>query len=684
LFALRHTEGQLAALEAQATEVSNPDSTKFRQYSSLEEVQQRFNPPREAEEVVLNFLQQALGINNASAPSALPLGAFHSNEAASESSTPSSPSASTPSPRIFVRPGGFVQVEGVSVAQAAELLRTEFNVFERVVDEEEEEAARRLGFDASDSDSEEPVTSQPPALGHSPSAGDRVISAAGESGGFALPAHVAAQVDFVGGVTKLPSTRFQARIHRIRSEGIKARPLPTKADSSSAESTMATQAQSETEAEATAAPGDSYTVTPAFLREQYNIPASARGSFSQANRQAIPSFLEQFYSEFDLQLYLRLNGLPSQNISRVRGLNVPALPGGEASLDTQLMVGVAPGILTEFWSFAGRRDNTLPPSSSNQEPFLEWLLTLAADPSPPLVHSVSYADDEKDGTPEYNNRLNVEFQKAAIRGISILFASGDDGIASVDARTDPVRACKQHHPNFPSSSPWITSVGGTQLKPRGPIGKRGSAPGSRSGTEAHFPAQTREEIVCSASTGCAVTTGGGFSHTFPRPAWQAAEVDAYLERARLAAAAAASSADPSSRGMPLVPPSSWFNSSARAYPDVSILATHYTIIVGGRSSRTGGTSASAPVMAAMVSLWNEQLLRAGRPPLGFLNPWLYSLARNAQAGATAPPFRDVLSGDNACSQMAGRCCPYGFGATEGFDAVSGLGTPDFEAISKLL
>lgn len=97
---------------------------------------------------------------------------------------------------------------------------------------------------------------------------------------------------------------------------------------------------------------------------------------------------------------------------------------------------MAPNILTELWSFPGRRDNTLPPSSTNQEPFLDWLVLLAADANPPLVHSVSYADDEKDfdGNEAYMHRLNVEFQKAAARGITILFAAGDDGMGSVDVR----------------------------------------------------------------------------------------------------------------------------------------------------------------------------------------------------------------------------------------------------------
>jgi tripeptidyl-peptidase-1 len=71
------------------------------------------------------------------------------------------------------------------------------------------------------------------------------------------------------------------------------------------------------------------------------------------------------------------------------------------------------------------------------EPFLDWLVLLSSTSDPPLVHSVSYADDEKDfvGNERYMDRVNVEFQKAAARGVSIMFAAGDDGMGSVDVRT---------------------------------------------------------------------------------------------------------------------------------------------------------------------------------------------------------------------------------------------------------
>jgi tripeptidyl-peptidase-1 len=91
-------------------------------------------------------------------------------------------------------------------------------------------------------------------------------------------------------------------------------------------------------------------------------------------------------------------------------------------------MAVAPNVGTEFWSFAGLRNNSLPPSNSNQEPFLNWLLTIANTTFPPLVHSVSYDDDESALDRKYTDRCEIEFMKAGVRGISLLFAAGDDGI----------------------------------------------------------------------------------------------------------------------------------------------------------------------------------------------------------------------------------------------------------------
>ena len=91
------------------------------------------------------------------------------------------------------------------------------------------------------------------------------------------------------------------------------------------------------------------------------------------------------------------------------------------------------------------------------------------------------------------------------------------------------------------------------------------------------------------------------------------------------------------------------------------------IFSGGDEFPVDGTSCSSPTFASVIALLNDRLIAAGKPPLGFLNPFLYS------TGASA--FNDVTSGSNP------GCGTDGFPAVAGWDPVTGLGTPDF---AKLL
>ena len=93
------------------------------------------------------------------------------------------------------------------------------------------------------------------------------------------------------------------------------------------------------------------------------------------------------------------------------------------------------------------------------------------------------------------------------------------------------------------------------------------------------------------------------------------------------------------------------------------------IVLGGRTTGVAGTSCSSPIFGGLVALLNEQRLAAGKGPLGYLKPLLY---KNAQA------FTDVTEGSNP------GCGTKGFPAAKGWDPVTGLGTPKFDALSKLV
>jgi tripeptidyl-peptidase-1 len=163
-------------------------------------------------------------------------------------------------------------------------------------------------------------------------------------------------------------------------------------------------------------------------------------------------------------------------------------------------------------------------------------------------------------------------------------------------------------PTFPASCPWVTAVGGVE---------------NEDGTAASF-------------------SSGGISNYFPRPAYQDAVVGRYT------------------------------NFSGRAIPDISAIASGFQIYYGGGPSAVQGTSASTPVIAAMIALVNDARLRAGKPSLGWLNPLLYS----AQV-------RRVLT-DVTVGESTG-CNSSGWAAGKGYDLVTGLGVPsDFGKLLQVL
>ena len=221
--------------------------------------------------------------------------------------------------------------------------------------------------------------------------------------------------------------------------------------------------------------------------------------------------------------------------------------------------------------------------------------------------------------------VDTNLAKIAAKGISILVSSGDDGSGYDRDRTT---GSFKLWPSWPASSPWVTAVGATRFA------------GQRIGAEE----------IASDSFG----SGGGFSTRFsqdPDAKWQQRAVTKYL-----------SSVDAST-----LPPASAFPVTGRATPDISLLGEGYQIVVGGKVRMEGGTSASTPAFAAMVSLLNEARLKAGRPPMGLLNPFLY---------ANPDAFFDVTIGSNKLDET-GFPSPYGFNCSQGWDPVTGLGTPKF-------
>jgi tripeptidyl-peptidase-1 len=295
------------------------------------------------------------------------------------------------------------------------------------------------------------------------------------------------------------------------------------------------------------------------IRKEYNITKSASTRTGKGS-QAIASFLNEYFSQDDLDAFLKKYGL-SPNKPKVIGPNDPDTPGTEASLDIEYIIAVAENISTTFVYTPGEFEH--------QEPFLDWIQNMLDEgENCALVHSVSYGEYEQDISEDYQERVDKDLQKFVATGRTVLVASGDYGAGCNEEKGT-------FKPVWPGGSPHITSVGATDGE--------------------------KEKGVS--------FSGGGFSNVFGRPDWQKKQVDDYIN-------VYGPKVD--------IPPAKWYNASGRGYPDIAAFGVDFEIIVGGEEDLVDGTSCSTPVIAGVISLLNEVRLKQGKPHLGFINPLLYS------------------------------------------------------------
>lgn len=250
----------------------------------------------------------------------------------------------------------------------------------------------------------------------------------------------------------------------------------------------------------------------------------------------------------------------------------------------------------------------------------------------PTTLTTSYGDNERSIPIAYAQKVCDMFGQLGARGVTVIFSSGDTGPGSA-CQTNDGTLTTRFTPTFPGACPYITSVGGTA----------GVVP----------------ETAISFSS-------GGFSDYFPRPAYQDAAVSNYLQ-----------GIGDTFTGL--------YNVSGRGFPDVSAQGNAYQVFSQGVRQSVSGTSASAPAFAGIISLVNNALVAAGRKPLGFLNPWLYSIA--SQAGGLTDITAGGSRGCAARSDHSGLPTPLvpgaGWNATTGWDPVTGLGTPLFDKLLSL-
>jgi kumamolisin len=342
--------------------------------------------------------------------------------------------------------------------------------------------------------------------------------------------------------------------------------------------------------------------SPLDLAALYNFPAG------NAAGQTIGIIeLGGGYSDTDLSTYFSgLNVSPAPRVISVSvdgGSNSPSgdpnSADGEVELDIQVSGAIASGATIAVY-FA--------PNTTMG--FLDAITTAIHDSTNnPSVISISWGGPEDSYTSQALTSYDQAFQDAMALGVTVCIASGDNG--STDGETDG-----NSHVDFPASSPHVLACGGTNLQ-------------SSSGSI------TSETVWNGGANGGA--SGGGVSETFPLPSFQA------------------------NAGVPVSVNSSQF--VGRGVPDVcgdADPATGYNVLVDGSPIVVGGTSAVAPLWAALIAVINAQVGKSA----GFVNPILY---------ATPAALNDITQGNNGA-----------YSAGPGWDACTGLGSPNGMAVMQAL
>ncbi|KAF8263253.1 subtilisin-like protein [Lactarius quietus] len=312
---------------------------------------------------------------------------------------------------------------------------------------------------------------------------------------------------------------------------------------------------------------------------------------------AIVGFLDDVPSETDLTLFMNEYRSDVKDAT----FTLKQINGGtseasksivEGNLNVQYALGMAYPIPLVYYSVGGNSDwdpMTYKPIKGDQD--LEWLKYVLDLSKIPQTISISYGSEEQNLPPEYTQALCDLFAQLGARGVSILLASGNDGVGEGDCKDDSGNV--MFRATFPSSCPWVTSVGGTT--------------------------HLEDEVAAKIS-------GGGFSSHFLRQEYQHILVPEFLQKLGSEYA-----------GL--------YDAAGRGIPDISAQALNIMVVQNGVAYPVQGTSAAVLIAASIISLLNDHQLANGRKPLGFLNPWLY--------GQGITGLNDITSGTNPGCETEG-------------------------------
>jgi kumamolisin len=382
-------------------------------------------------------------------------------------------------------------------------------------------------------------------------------------------------------------------------------------------------------------------LTPAKLEKLYKFPAGYGAgetiAIAEFGKDPVDGLVRAAYITSDVAAFCEKHHRPVPKI-RIESVGIPVLVCtregyeryleqvpkevqdslnrmiGETMMDAQIVAALCP-----------KADIGIYFANSSEGGLINLLDAVTSGSGPvPVAVSISYGLAEQD--PGWScgakKAINERLQIAALQGITVCASSGDDG-------SNCYQSDKRCHVEFPSSSPYVLSVGGTMLTQEG--------------------GQDVEEVWSAhpgtdGGDGDVGATGGGVS-MHPRAPWQKVKIQS-------------------------------LNSGAidgRVVPDVSALAGSplYDLI----KKPGGGTSAATPLWASLIARINSKLPKSKRQR--FLPRLLYKLHK---PGVGAVGFRDIELGDNISEPDPG----IGYHAEKGFDAVSGLGVPKGRQLLRAL
>lgn len=369
---------------------------------------------------------------------------------------------------------------------------------------------------------------------------------------------------------------------------------------------------------ASAGPGGRNGVAATDYAKRYNFPTKFQGVTLDGTGQTVAIIeLGGGFRASDLSVFFREIGVPLPLVSAIsvdRAGNKPTTANsadGEVMLDIEVAGAVAPK--AKFAVYFAPNTN---------KGFMDAISAAVHDTQrKPSAISISWGGPESASDLQSINSFHQVFVAAAAVGVTICAAAGDHGTADMASQDWD----KKIHVDHPAVDDLVLGCGGTQI--------------NAAGKDEVWNDGTPFDINAPGGGGWA--TGGGVSTLIAAPSYQAG--------AR-------------------VPVSIDTGKPGRGVPDIAMSATNYFSRVDSSEGASGGTSAVAPLMAALVVLLNQ----AKKKNVGFLNPFLYA---NVAKGVA----HDVTSGTNAIANTV-----KGYNAGAGWDACTGLGTPDGTAILNSL